>query len=193
MAAAAPPPPPPSSSSQESPSSAWAGGLVFAGSSERDVALSKSFWSSVTLQPPLESRLAPRRGGTEMAAASASWRKSSTNAALLAASSSCAQRRSCHDLGPVLSQSSSFFDRKEEKTQKGVEPEPEISDEKRQYLEKAKTREEILALLRKRREERIMKEMIAQRYKPKIKPQESRVKTPETDNIADEESVKALT
>ncbi|XP_040181329.1 cilia- and flagella-associated protein HOATZ isoform X4 [Rana temporaria] len=31
--------------------------MVFAGSSERDVMCSKIFWSSLTLQPPLESRL----------------------------------------------------------------------------------------------------------------------------------------
>ncbi|XP_068098946.1 cilia- and flagella-associated protein HOATZ isoform X2 [Hyperolius riggenbachi] len=33
------------------------GCLVFAGSSERDVTCSKIFWSSLSLQPPLESRL----------------------------------------------------------------------------------------------------------------------------------------
>uniref|UniRef100_A0A8C6Y1B8 Cilia- and flagella-associated protein HOATZ n=1 Tax=Naja naja TaxID=35670 RepID=A0A8C6Y1B8_NAJNA len=36
--------------------------LAFAGSSEQDVALAKSFWNSVTLQPPLESRLGARGG-----------------------------------------------------------------------------------------------------------------------------------
>nr|XP_042707806.1 cilia- and flagella-associated protein HOATZ isoform X2 [Chrysemys picta bellii] len=36
-----------------------AGLLVFAGSAERDVAFAKAFWNSVTLQPPLESRLGP--------------------------------------------------------------------------------------------------------------------------------------
>ncbi|XP_044312260.1 cilia- and flagella-associated protein HOATZ [Varanus komodoensis] len=35
--------------------------LVFSGCSQQDAALAKSFWNSVTLQPPLESRLVPRR------------------------------------------------------------------------------------------------------------------------------------
>lgn len=37
--------------------------LVFAGSSEQDVALAKSFWNSVTLQPQLESCLCSNGSG----------------------------------------------------------------------------------------------------------------------------------
>lgn len=36
-----------------------AGPLVFAGSAEHDASLAKAFWSSMTLQPLLESRLGP--------------------------------------------------------------------------------------------------------------------------------------
>ncbi|XP_067418949.1 cilia- and flagella-associated protein HOATZ [Emydura macquarii macquarii] len=46
---------PPASAASLAP----AGPLVFAGSAERDVAFAKAFWNSVTLQPPLESRLGP--------------------------------------------------------------------------------------------------------------------------------------
>ncbi|XP_066495262.1 cilia- and flagella-associated protein HOATZ [Tiliqua scincoides] len=185
------PPAPPPSSSRESPGAGggagWPGALVFAGSAERDVALAKSFWSSVTLQPPLESRLGPRADSRSAAAAA-----SSVCAALLLSSQSCALRRSHLQLlekGSFLSQAS-FIDKKEEKTQNPLEP--NTSDEKGQYLQKAKKREEIIALLRKQREERIMKEMISQRHKPKTRPQQSKVKTSESD-LEDQESVKALT
>ncbi|KAH0623330.1 hypothetical protein JD844_031546 [Phrynosoma platyrhinos] len=53
--------------------------LVFTGSSEKDVALAKSFWNSVTLQPPLESRLSPRRGSGVSGSTTSSRRASSTN------------------------------------------------------------------------------------------------------------------
>ncbi|KAL8173601.1 UNVERIFIED_CONTAM: hypothetical protein K2H54_009514, partial [Gekko kuhli] len=64
--------------------------LVFAGCGEREVALAKSFWNSVTLQPPLESRLAPRR-------ASGGGGNSSTFLGARRDSAGGAARRSCLD------------------------------------------------------------------------------------------------
>uniref|UniRef100_A0ABM5EQG0 Cilia- and flagella-associated protein HOATZ n=1 Tax=Pogona vitticeps TaxID=103695 RepID=A0ABM5EQG0_9SAUR len=40
------------------------GSLVFQGGEEQDVALAKTFWNSVTLQPPLESRLTGHRASS---------------------------------------------------------------------------------------------------------------------------------
>ncbi|KAM9175262.1 cilia- and flagella-associated protein HOATZ [Mergus octosetaceus] len=45
---------------------------------------------------------------------------------------------------------------------------------KEKYLQQAKKREDILALLRKQREERIAKELISHPHKPKIKADEVR-------------------
>ncbi|KAM6295724.1 cilia- and flagella-associated protein HOATZ [Aegotheles albertisi] len=60
------------------------------------------------------------------------------------------------------------------------------------YLQQAKKREEILALLRKQREERIAKELISHPHRPKIKSdQMSRRKVSEAD-LVDQEAVKAL-
>ncbi|KAK9394987.1 layilin LAYN mRNA [Crotalus adamanteus] len=71
--ATAPPAPAPSPSPA---GSAAAAPLAFAGSSDQDVALAKSFWNSVTLQPPLESRLGARCGS--LCDGAASQRRSST-------------------------------------------------------------------------------------------------------------------
>ncbi|XP_032057617.1 UPF0722 protein C11orf88 homolog [Aythya fuligula] len=63
---------------------------------------------------------------------------------------------------------------------------------KEKYLQQAKKREDILALLRKQREERIAKELISHPHKPKIKADEvSRQKVFEADH-QDQEAVKAL-
>ncbi|OPJ68224.1 hypothetical protein AV530_013725 [Patagioenas fasciata monilis] len=63
---------------------------------------------------------------------------------------------------------------------------------KEKCLQQARRREEILALLRKQREKRIVKELISYPYKPKIKTdQVSRQKVSEAD-LMDQEAVKAL-
>ncbi|XP_040390330.1 cilia- and flagella-associated protein HOATZ isoform X1 [Cygnus olor] len=63
---------------------------------------------------------------------------------------------------------------------------------KEKYLQQAKKREDILALLRKQREERIAKELISHPHKPKIKADEvSRQKVFEADH-QDQAAVKAL-
>ncbi|XP_021027890.1 UPF0722 protein C11orf88 homolog [Mus caroli] len=65
------------------------------------------------------------------------------------------------------------------------------SEEKAKYLQKAKTRDEILRLLRKQREERISKELISLPYKPKDKVPKSKEVLSES-GLRDQEEVKAL-
>nr|XP_005291445.1 cilia- and flagella-associated protein HOATZ isoform X1 [Chrysemys picta bellii] len=136
-----------------------AGLLVFAGSAERDVAFAKAFWNSVTLQPPLESRLGP--GGP---------RPRET------------QRNIAFQIPPGNNQSEQII-LEAHKAQK--------AEEKEKYLQKAKRRDEILALLRKQREERITKEQISCLHKPKTKTHQVRAKISDSD-IEDQETVKAL-
>ncbi|XP_029878563.1 cilia- and flagella-associated protein HOATZ isoform X1 [Aquila chrysaetos chrysaetos] len=63
---------------------------------------------------------------------------------------------------------------------------------KEKYLQQARRREEVLALQRKQREERIAKELMSHSHKPKIKTdQVSRQKVSEAD-LMDQEAVKAL-
>ncbi|XP_063167424.1 cilia- and flagella-associated protein HOATZ [Candoia aspera] len=310
MAASPAPAPPPSPSGAP---------LAFAGSSERDVALAKSFWNSVTLQPPLESRLDPRRGsvcsclrrsseatatagtrgggpagrggagrgggraaeplpraggsepgglargrqprrrarplprpafrvsrfawlaerggggglpgrapsarpagrccaGAERAqrrrAAGQEWRAAQPPPEVPAASppfpfrpvspspSKRPAARVCVPgqaelaatfflfLGTAIpSAASSANDHREEDRPS----ETEKDGWKGQCLEKAKKREEIIALLKKQREERILKEMLSRPHKPKGKTQQSsRKEKEESSDLEDEESVKAL-
>ncbi|XP_012412782.1 cilia- and flagella-associated protein HOATZ [Trichechus manatus latirostris] len=65
------------------------------------------------------------------------------------------------------------------------------SEEKLKYLQKAKKRDEILQLLRKQREERIMKEMISLRCRRKAKVHEAKKVISESEK-QDQEEVKAL-
>ncbi|XP_015739552.1 UPF0722 protein C11orf88 homolog isoform X2 [Coturnix japonica] len=66
------------------------------------------------------------------------------------------------------------------------------AEAKERYRQQAKKREEILALLRKQREERIAKELISRPHKPKMRSdQVSGQKAPEADH-EDQEAVKAL-
>ncbi|XP_012514590.1 PREDICTED: UPF0722 protein C11orf88 homolog [Propithecus coquereli] len=65
------------------------------------------------------------------------------------------------------------------------------SEETAKYLQKAKTKEEILQLLRKQREERISKELISLPYKPKAKVPKAKKVISESDK-EDQEAVKAL-
>ncbi|XP_070808673.1 cilia- and flagella-associated protein HOATZ [Pituophis catenifer annectens] len=147
--------------------------LAFAGSSEQDVALAKSFWNSVTLQPPLESRLGARGGS-------------------LCEGASC-PRRSSAAKSSYLSVSSSVSDKREE--ERYSETEKDVWKE--HCLEKAKKREDIIALLKRQREERISKESLSRPHKPKSKAPErdqedESSKKEKEEQSEDEESVKAL-
>ncbi|XP_039206522.1 cilia- and flagella-associated protein HOATZ isoform X2 [Crotalus tigris] len=152
--ATAPPAPSPSPAG-----SAAAAPLAFAGSSDQDVALAKSFWNSVTLQPPLESRLGARCGS--LCDGASSQRRSST----------------------------------EREEDKHSETEKDVWKE--HCLEKAKKREDIIALLKKQREERISKESLSYPHKPKSRApqrdQEDESSKREKEELSEDEgSVKAL-
>ncbi|XP_053223392.1 cilia- and flagella-associated protein HOATZ isoform X2 [Podarcis raffonei] len=109
--------------------------LAFTGSCEQDVTLAKSFWNSVTLQPPLESRLGPRRDS----ASCSSSRKGS---------------RSEASSGTSLQIPRTPDNKKEDDKSTDNSVAGEI-DLKEQHIKKSKKREEIIALLKKQREERI--------------------------------------
>ncbi|XP_072211113.1 cilia- and flagella-associated protein HOATZ [Excalfactoria chinensis] len=67
-----------------------------------------------------------------------------------------------------------------------------VQEAEAKYRQQAKKREEILALLRKQREERIAKELISHPHKPKMRSdQVSRQKASEAEH-EDQEAVKAL-
>ncbi|XP_069473402.1 cilia- and flagella-associated protein HOATZ isoform X2 [Ambystoma mexicanum] len=113
--------------------------LVFAGSSEADMCHARIFWNSVTLHPPLESRLV---------------------------SGDITQRlRVAPPPAPQTEQV--LFE-----TQKVLK-----AEERAYYLEKAKKRDEIIALLKKQREDRLKKEKVSLNHKPKIAVPELRLKT----------------
>uniref|UniRef100_W5LZ34 Cilia- and flagella-associated protein HOATZ n=1 Tax=Lepisosteus oculatus TaxID=7918 RepID=W5LZ34_LEPOC len=113
---------------------------VFAGSSVEDVSYAKLFWSSASLNPPLESRLVS--GDTRQRLRTAGGPQA---------------RESAH-AGPGPGGCEEFLH--EAYLQQKAE-------EKQRYLEKAKKREELLALLQKQRADRIRKEKISQPYRPK--------------------------
>uniref|UniRef100_A0A8D0KNB7 Cilia- and flagella-associated protein HOATZ n=1 Tax=Salvator merianae TaxID=96440 RepID=A0A8D0KNB7_SALMN len=202
----APPPPPPgsmaapsmSSTAPPPPPSSPSAALVFAGTSEDDVALAKSFWNSVTLQPPLESRLNSRRDS--LSSGGGSSRKGSQAQAV------DGPRVSHHERSSLLPLRSFDDDIREGNLLEILEAEK--NNLREQYLQKhheplhrtkstemysssAKKREEIIALLKKQREERIVKESVSQMHKPQNKTQESAKRIPESD-MEDKDSVRAL-
>nr|XP_015193050.1 PREDICTED: UPF0722 protein C11orf88 homolog isoform X1 [Lepisosteus oculatus] len=115
---------------------------VFAGSSVEDVSYAKLFWSSASLNPPLESRLV----------------SGDTRQRLRTAGGPQAQASAVHGLQTTDTRCEEFLH--EAYLQQKAE-------EKQRYLEKAKKREELLALLQKQRADRIRKEKISQPYRPK--------------------------
>ncbi|XP_053308126.1 cilia- and flagella-associated protein HOATZ [Spea bombifrons] len=122
---------------------------VFTGSSEQDVMCCKIFWNSVTLQPPLESRLVS--GDMEQRLKAAGSPKLRRNSA---------QQQLLEDL------KTEYFILEAQKEER--------LKQKAVYLEKAKRREEIIALLKKQREDRMKKEAVSLAYKPVMKERESR-------------------
>ncbi|XP_060719268.1 cilia- and flagella-associated protein HOATZ isoform X2 [Tachysurus vachellii] len=105
---------------------------VFEGSSEEDVAHAKVFWSSLCLQPPIESSLV------------------SVDITQRLKVSKDPQRRICDN---VCKQPP--WSRNDELLQKAYQL--QMQDEKQRYLEMAKKRDKIMALLKKQREDRIKK------------------------------------
>uniref|UniRef100_UPI0000546B9A cilia- and flagella-associated protein HOATZ n=1 Tax=Danio rerio TaxID=7955 RepID=UPI0000546B9A len=142
---------------------------VFHGASQEDVAYAKLFWNSLSLQPPIESRLvssdirqrlkvAKTPNTTNAAANQAPWSKRNEEI-----------------------QQDAYLRQKQE--------------EKQRYMEMAKNRDQIIALLKKQRDERIKKEMIAYKHKPKKgKLEEKRLapKTLSSDVDEDQKEVQKL-
>ncbi|KAM6107621.1 cilia- and flagella-associated protein HOATZ [Pterocles gutturalis] len=91
-------------------------------------------------------------------------------------------------LGPATLQESEKKS-KEERLSEAQSMEKSTVREK--CLHQARRREEVLALLRKQREERIAKELISHPHKPKIKTDQVRQKVSEAD-LVNQEAVKAL-
>ncbi|XP_068098945.1 cilia- and flagella-associated protein HOATZ isoform X1 [Hyperolius riggenbachi] len=143
------------------------GCLVFAGSSERDVTCSKIFWSSLSLQPPLESRLV-----------SGDMRQRLRPAGDPASRKNCTKQQQLEDLKTeyVLLEAQRLQD----------------IEQREHYLQKAKRREEIITLLKKQREDRIKKELVSLGYKPVAVVEELRLSTPVTDDLEDIQTVRRL-
>ncbi|KAI2562727.1 hypothetical protein G5576_006533 [Homo sapiens] len=145
--------------------------LVFAGSSEQDANLAKQFWISASMYPPSESQLVLRRDSSQRLPVA----------------------RPRRSRGSENSHSSQSFHLASNKNRDIFAEALKIqeSEEKVKYLQKAKTREEILQLLRKQREERISKELISLPYKPKAKEHKAKKVVSESDK-EDQEEVKTL-
>eukprot|EP00062_Callorhinchus_milii_P025270 gi/632986072/ref/XP_007910033.1/ PREDICTED: UPF0722 protein C11orf88 homolog [Callorhinchus milii] len=116
------------------------GFTVFAASPREDVAYAKVFWNSLSLQPPLESRLVSGDITQRLRVAPA------------VGSDRCRCRLSSAD--KKARQKEIAFEMKMKAEQKAV------------YLEKAKKRKEILVLIQQRREQSIQRERVYRPYRP---------------------------
>lgn len=138
--------------------------IVFDGSSPADVSHARKLWSSVSLLPPLESRL-----------------QSADIRQRLPVSR---PQRDCTVAGPTPKRSSpephGVLQRRRE----------EEEEERRRYVAVADRRREILALLRRQREQRIHEELVSMAFKPKVKVGKDKKRRNLSDG--DEELVKEL-
>uniref|UniRef100_A0A3Q0SNH7 Cilia- and flagella-associated protein HOATZ n=1 Tax=Amphilophus citrinellus TaxID=61819 RepID=A0A3Q0SNH7_AMPCI len=124
--------------------------IVFEGSSPEDVSHARQLWSSLSLLPPLESRLVsadirqrlpvsrPQRNNTAAAAGPA----------------------------PELNSAPDLRQRQEER---------------QRYAAMGDQRKEILALLRRQREQRIQKELLSEAFKPKGKKMRDKISSVDLD------------
>lgn len=136
---------------------------VFDGSSPEDVSHARRLWSSLSLLPPLESRLV-----------SADIRQRLPVSRPQRSGASAAKAGAAEALGePCLRQR---------------------QEERRRYAAMAEQRREILALLRRQREQRIQRELVSAPFKPKAtSSREKGVKAGEpSDSESDKELVKQL-
>nr|XP_033774674.1 UPF0722 protein C11orf88 homolog isoform X3 [Geotrypetes seraphini] len=115
--------------------------MIFAGSSEEDMAFATLFWKSVILQPPLESTLV----------------FNDVQQRLKVAQPKTPQPNVAHQVPEEDYKNTLRF--------LEVQQKQEVA-EKAQYLLKARRRKDIIALLRKQRAERIKKEKVSLLYKP---------------------------
>ncbi|XP_005689485.2 PREDICTED: UPF0722 protein C11orf88 homolog [Capra hircus] len=158
------------SSPEESCEAFPQGLLVFTGSSDRDANLAKQFWIGASMYPHNESQLVLSRG-------------SSQRLPVARPSKSSAQEKTYFQPFSLEESKSRDVTAETLKTQE--------SKEKKKYLQKAKKRDEIIQLLRKQREERILKELISLPHKPKGKVHKAKKVISKSDK-EDQEEVKAL-
>ncbi|XP_023063806.1 UPF0722 protein C11orf88 homolog isoform X1 [Piliocolobus tephrosceles] len=171
--------------------------LVFAGSSEQDANLAKQFWISASMYPPSESQLVLRRDSSQRLPV-ARPRRSRGSENSNSQSSHLVSNKNRNIFAEALKiQESEEKVKYLQKTRSHSVTQNEVQWHDRGSLQpqlswvQAKTREEILQLLRKQREERISKELISLPYKPKTKEHKAKKVVSESDK-EDQEEVKAL-
>ncbi|XP_075694905.1 cilia- and flagella-associated protein HOATZ isoform X2 [Rhinoderma darwinii] len=141
---------------------------VFAGSSEHDVMCSKIFWNSVTLQPPLESRLVS--GDVEQRLRAAGEAKNLT--------------RKNYTQQELKDLKTDYFLLEAQRVQD--------IEQRSIYMHKAKRREEIIALLKKQREDCIKKDLVSFGHKLSNQMEEQRLTTLDIEEMEDIRAVRQL-
>ncbi|XP_053526448.1 cilia- and flagella-associated protein HOATZ isoform X1 [Artibeus jamaicensis] len=159
--------------------------LVFSGSSEQDMNLAKQFWITASMYPPNESQLVSG-GSTQRLPVAGVSKTSEAEKSYL--QSSFLEKNSKYQV-LCLQHPDSEILQKMDKATDDIAETLKI-EEKEKYLQKAKRRDEILQLLRKQREERILKELVSLPHKPKTKVHKAKKLIPESNK--EQEEVKAL-
>ncbi|KAI2562726.1 hypothetical protein G5576_006533 [Homo sapiens] len=172
--------------------------LVFAGSSEQDANLAKQFWISASMYPPSESQLVLRRDSSQRLPVARPRRSRGSENSHSSQSFHLASNKNRDIFAEALKiQESEEKVKYLQKTRSHSVTQNEVQWHDHGSLQpqlsriQAKTREEILQLLRKQREERISKELISLPYKPKAKEHKAKKVVSESDK-EDQEEVKTL-
>ncbi|XP_063058723.1 cilia- and flagella-associated protein HOATZ [Engraulis encrasicolus] len=118
---------------------------IFVGSSSEDVSYAKTFWNSLALHPPIESRL---------------------ESADVSQRLKVAKDPSCKTVPrPSTPKNHALFDKVSQQ---------KVEEDRQRYKDMAKRRDEIIMLLKKQREERMKRELISRPFKPKQCQEENR-------------------
>lgn len=147
---------------------------VFDGSSPEDVSHARQLWSSLSLLPPLESRLVSADIRQRLPVSRPQRRRRSSTAAA-AAAAPAGPRHSA----PQPPSVAALRQRREER---------------QRYAAMAEQRREILALLRRQREQRVRRELVSVAFRPRPRAGRDTLSKPQepSDSEADEELVQQL-
>nr|XP_046194104.1 cilia- and flagella-associated protein HOATZ [Oncorhynchus gorbuscha] len=141
---------------------------VFDGSSPEDVSHAKQLWTSLSLLPPLESRLVNADIRQRLPIAR------TNHETLLVVDTNAALKPSSSDHRERLQEVRHQKQRQEDRLQE-VRHQKQRQEERQRYMDMARRREDIINMLHQQRQKRIQRETVSLPYKPRQRDRSERL------------------
>ncbi|XP_042167527.1 cilia- and flagella-associated protein HOATZ [Oncorhynchus tshawytscha] len=141
---------------------------VFDGSSPEDVSHAKQLWTSLSLLPPLESRLVNADIRQRLPIAR------TNHETLLVVDTNAALKPSSSDHRERLQEVRHQKQRQEDRLQE-VRHQKQRQEERQRYMDMARRREDIINMLHQQRQKRIQRETVSLLYKPRQRDRSERL------------------